>query len=217
MTYDENNAAMNTHALERDVRAIPGVVACTVTNDATSVLIDPAADWRSIDEQLRPIIARHGGPGLHLLIPGAVRAPRRAARPRFAFAVLGASAAMAAAVVPLSFRSVPHAPPLQLRQAPAAAEPSTIVATHASAAAPASPRAPVIRVAARTLSGGTSQPTAPVAVPRATTAPRQVPGGTSAPDAPDCNGHYAYGYDPDAHPNNGKHLGHTCINEERRP
>lgn len=213
MAYDEMVPPSNPDLLERELRAIPGVVSCAVGAESVNVLIDAGVDERAVEASARRVVARHGGPPVHILVPAGLQAPRRV-RSRLAVAVVGASAVMAGAVVPLTFRSLPPAPRLQLLQAPEAAAPAATIVSAPVAPAGAVARsapAPTIRSVGVVIPR-TANPFAPA--PPVDTDPRQ-PARPASPDE-DCNGHHAYGYYKKSHDDRGRHLGHSCTGQDLR-
>jgi hypothetical protein len=129
MTQAGTHSPIDLNVLERDLRLIPGVVACAVGTSTVDLLLDPAADGGVVRRRSNLILDAAGGLELHLLVPRAARPKRQ--RSRVVLVTAAASLAMTAALLPLAFGSLPPSQALVLHAAPPAAAAPTYVSAHA--------------------------------------------------------------------------------------
>lgn len=138
---------MDLGGFERDLRRLPGVVACSVGAAGVSVLLSESADPGSVLREASEIAARYGaGPVRVLESPDARPLVRRRMSPmraRVAFGTAAAAAvALVASLVPVGKRLAPKpAPPAAVRPAPAGESGFALapVVVPAASTAPAAP------------------------------------------------------------------------------
>jgi hypothetical protein len=138
MPHDDSTDRVNVPALERELRAIPGIVSCAVAGDRVSVLLDPDANQAAVKRAAAAVAQRYGMGAPDLLVPASARAQRWRI-PRAPIVVAGASVAVLGSLLPLATKSLPRTPPVVLHAAPPAPATPPVVLSHSSGTAPASP------------------------------------------------------------------------------
>lgn len=113
---------MDLRGLERDLRKLPGVVACAIAGDTVSILLSGNADRNLVGAEAAEIARKYGAPSVRILESPDAAVTRRVATPMRARVAIGTAVAAAIAViaslVPVA-RKVAPKPPAAIRPASA--------------------------------------------------------------------------------------------------